>query len=296
MALNQIGNTFSRAAAAGVPGWLKTIFVIVGVIIALLVFTPIAIVPTGYRGIMLTFSSAQTAPLTEGIHFRIPLVQSVYKMPVMIERSETESEAASSDLQRVHTTVVLNYHIDPGQVVNVYRNLGPIENLEPNIIDPAVQEAMKAITARYTAEQLVTKRPTVADAIHGLLTTRLQRHGILIDEFSVTNFKFSASFDQAIEDKTVAEQRRLKAEIDLRTAKIEADQGIARANGIAESTKLNAEAQAVSLKVQRDAVSPELIELRKVEAQLKAIEKWDGKLPSVNSGVTPFIQVQPEAR
>ncbi len=282
--------------AAHVGPWVKYLILAAVAIVALTIFTPIAIVPSGYRGVMLTFSRAEEAPLAEGIHFRIPLVQTVYKMPVMLERSETESEAASSDLQSVHTTVVLNYHINPGQVVSVYRHLGVIENIEPNIIDPAVQEAMKAITARYTAEQLVTRRPIVAAAIHSALTQRLLRHGILIDEFSITNFKFSASFDQAIEEKTVAEQKRLKAEIDLRTTRVEADQGIARANGIAESTKLNAQAQAVSLKAQRDAVSPELIELRKVEAQLQAIAKWDGKLPQVASGAVPFIQIQPETK
>ena len=118
---------------------------------------------------MLTFSPADEQPLQEGIHFRIPLVPAVYKMPVMIKRSESESEAASSDLQRVHTTVVLNYLVNPTQVVSVYRNPGVIENVEPNIIDAAVQEAMKAVTARYTAEQLVTKRPMGADAIRGAL-------------------------------------------------------------------------------------------------------------------------------
>jgi regulator of protease activity HflC (stomatin/prohibitin superfamily) len=245
---------------------------------------------------MLTFSKAGDKPLSEGIHLRMPVAQSVYKMPVMIERSETESEAASRDLQRVTTTVVLNFHIDPTQVVKVYRNIGPFENVEPNIIDPAVQEAMKAITARFTAEQLITRRSEVANSMQTLLKDRLGRHGIKIDEFSVTNFRFSQSFDAPIEAKTVAEQQKLKAERDLERIKVEAEQRIASARAEAESAKLTAEAQAIALRAQRQEVTNELIELRRVEAQLKTIEKWNGVLPNVNSGAVPFIQVDPNER
>ncbi len=288
MANLRLGDMTARGS---LPGWLRFVIGAVVLLVVVLVFTPVAIVPTGYRGVLLTFSRAADAPLQEGLHFRIPLVQSVYKMPVMIERSETESEAASADLQRVHTTVVLNYHIDPTKVVFVYRHLGVIENVEPNIIDPAVQEAMKAVTAQYTAEQLITRRPLVAQAIHDALTKRLQRHGIAIDEFSVTNFKFSDSFDQAIEAKTVAEQQKLKAERDLQRIRVEAEQRITQARGEAEATKLAGEGQAFAMAKQREAVTPELIELRKVEAQLHAIDKWDGKLPQVSSNAVPFIQL-----
>jgi len=280
--------TAPRTPASGL---LKFVVIAVVAIVAILVLTPVAIVPNGHRGVLLTFGRASPVPLGEGLHFRLPLVQRVYRMPVMIERSETESEAASSDLQRVHTTVVLNYHVDPQHAVNVYQHIGEIENVEPTIIDPAVQEAMKAVTAHYTAEALVTKRPQVADAIHLALTQRLQRHGIVIDEFSVTNFKFSDSFDAAIEAKTVAEQQKLKAERDLERIRVEAEQRIAQAGAEAQAAKLAAEAQAVALKAQREAVTPELVELRRVEAQLKAIDKWNGVLPQVSSGAIPFIQV-----
>jgi len=279
------------APARPMAGVVK--FLVIGLVglIALFVFAPVAIVPNGHRGVLLTFGKAADEALPEGIHFRIPLVQTVYRMPVMIERSETESEAASSDLQRVHTTVVLNYHIDPRQAVQVYRHIGVIDNVEPTIIDPAVQEAMKAVTAHYTAEALVTKRPAVAEEIHSALNQRLQRHGIVIDEFSVTNFKFSESFDAAIEAKTVAEQQKLKAERDLERIRVEAEQRIAQAGAEAQAAKLAAEAQAVALKAQREAVTPELVELRRVEAQIKAIDKWNGVLPQVSSGAIPFIQV-----
>ena len=276
--------------------FLRYIVIFLIAIVAFAVLKPFTIVPNGHRGVKLTFGKADPVPVGEGMNFIIPLVQTIYKMPVMIERSETQSEAASKDLQRVATTVVLNYHVDPTKVVNVYQNLGPIENIEPSIIDPAVQEAMKAITALYTAEQLVTKRPEVADKMRVALQERMKRHGLVIDEFSITNFHFSETFDTAIEQKTVAEQQKLKAERDLDRIKVEAEQRIAQARAEAESAKLASEAQAVGLKVQRDAVTPELIELRRVEAQLAAIAKWDGHLPNVSGGAMPFIQVNPDEK
>ena len=273
---------------------LRYIGILVALLIAVVMLSPFTAVPNGHRGVKLTFGKAADHPLGEGLHLRIPIMQTVYKMPVMIERSETESEAASRDLQRVTTQVVLNYHVDPAQVVRVYRNLGEFENIESRIIDPSVQEAMKAVTALYTAEQLVTKRPDVAAAIKASLRERLLRHGLVIDEFSITNFKFSESFDAAIEAKTVAEQQKLKAERDLERIKVEAEQRIAQARAEAESTKLAAEAQAEALRMQRETITPALIRLREVEARIKAVEKWDGKMPQVSGGATPFINIQPE--
>lgn len=285
--------------AAGGPGrsgtrvvrWLVVAAVVV---VVLVVFLPFAVVPNGHRGVRLTFGSASNEVLSEGLHWRMPIMQTIYRMPVLIERSETDSEAASRDLQRVRTQVVLNYHVDPAQVVRVYRTIGAFENIEPRIIDPTIQEAMKAVTALYTAEQLVTKRPEVSDRIRMAVSTRLQRHGVVVDEFAITNFKFSESFDSAIEAKTVAEQQKLKAERDLARIQVEAEQKVAEARGLAESQKLNAEAQAVALQAQRAAVTPELIELRRVEAQLEAIKRWDGHLPVVTGGTTPLLNLDAE--
>jgi regulator of protease activity HflC (stomatin/prohibitin superfamily) len=285
-------NSPGAPGGGGLGGFARTLIGLAIIVIAILALSPFAVVPNGHRGIKLTFGKATDEPLTEGLHFVIPLMQSVYRMPVMIERSETQSDAASRDLQRITTTVVLNYHIDPAQVVHVYRDLGPFENIEPRIVDPAVQEATKAVTAQYTAEQLVTKRPDVAAAIRAALVDRFTRHGLIIDEFSITNFHFSQSFDEAIEAKTVAEQQKLKAERDLERIKVEAEQRIAQARAEAESQKLSAQAQAEALKMQREQITPELIELRRVEATLRAIEKWNGAMPYMTgSGPIPFIGV-----
>jgi prohibitin 2 len=117
-----------------------------------------------------------------------------------------------------------------------------------------VQEAMKAVTAKYTAEQLITQRHAVSDDIKAALRDRLGRHGLVADEFSVTNFKFSEAFDKSIEDKAIAEQKKLTADRGLEYIEVEANQRI-ESRGVAESAKLNAEAQAIALRAQREAVT-----------------------------------------
>lgn len=255
--------------------------VIAGLVILFLLWAlaPFGTVPAGYRGVMTTFGNPSAEVLTEGIHFRVPLAQRLNLVNVSIQKGEGDGDAASRDLQTVHTRVALNYHIMPEGAVSVFRDLGN----EPGtrIIIPAVQEAVKAVTARFTAEELVAKRTDVREQIIAQLRERLTRHSIVVDEFSIVNFNFSRSFNEAIEAKTTAEQLKLKAERDLQRIEVEAKQRVAQAT-----------AEAESLAVQRAQVTPELIRLREMENQRLAIDKWDGKLPNVSGGAVPFINVK----
>jgi prohibitin 2 len=252
-----------------------------GIIVALILvvaLAPFGTVPAGHRGVMTTFGSPSSEVLSEGIHFRVPLAQKLNLVNVSIQKGEGDGDAASRDLQTVHTRVALNYHVKPEAAVTVFRDLGN----EPGqrIIIPSVQEAVKAVTARFTAEELIAKRTDVRDQIVTQLRERLGRHGVVVDEFSIVNFNFSRSFNEAIEAKTTAEQLKLKAERDLQRIEVEAKQRVAQAK-----------AEAESLAVQRQQVTPELIRLREMENQRAAIEKWDGKLPNVSGGAIPFINV-----
>jgi regulator of protease activity HflC (stomatin/prohibitin superfamily) len=255
------------------------IITIAVVLFLMMMLAPFGTVPAGYRGVMTTFGSPSSEVLSEGIHFRIPLAQKLNLVNVSIQKGEGDGDAASRDLQTVHTRVALNYHVQPSSAVSVFRDLGN----EPGqrIILPSVQEAVKAVTARFTAEELVGRRTDVRDQIIAQLRERLARHGIVVDEFSIVNFNFSRSFNDAIEAKTTAEQLKLKAERDLQRIEVEAKQRVAQAG-----------AEAASLAVQRQQVTPELIRLREVENQRLAIEKWDGKLPNVSGGAVPFINVK----
>jgi regulator of protease activity HflC (stomatin/prohibitin superfamily) len=255
--------------------------VVAGVVVVFLMvaLAPFGTVPAGYRGVMTTFGSPSAEVLSEGIHFRVPLAQKLNLVNVSIQKGEGDGDAASRDLQTVHTRIALNYHVKPESAVSVFRDLGN----EPGtrIIIPSVQEAVKAVTARFTAEELIAKRTDVRDEIVAQLRERLARHGILVDEFSIVNFNFSRSFNEAIEAKTTAEQLKLKAERDLQRIEVEAKQRVAQAK-----------AEAESLALQRQQVTPELIQLRQMENQRMAIEKWDGKLPNVAGGAVPFINVK----
>lgn len=258
------------------------ILVKIGIVIvagALLVaLAPFAIVPAGSRGVITTFGKPSEEVFTEGIHFRWPIAQSMHLVVVAIQKGEGEGDAASKDLQTVHTRIAINYHVKPEAVVSVYRDLGN----EPGerIIVPSVQEAVKAVTARFTAEELISKRAQVRDEIVLTLKERMTRHGLVVDEFSIVNFNFSKTFNEAIEAKTTADQLKMKAERDLQRIEVEAKQKIARAR-----------AEAESLGMQRLQVTPELLRLRETENQAKAIEKWDGRLPTTTGGAVPFINL-----
>lgn len=173
----------------------------------------------------------------------------------------------------------MNYHIQADKANWVYQNLGV--SFKDRIIDPAVQEVVKAITAKYNAVELITQREKVRDEIKALLKSRLLNYSVIVDDFSIVNFKFSQQFEQAIESKQTAEQFALKAQRDLERIKIEAEQQIA-----------SAKAEAESLRLQKENVTPQLIQLRKIEATIKAIEKWDGHLPKISSGAVPFIDMK----
>jgi len=242
-------------------------------------FKPWAQVGAGERGIVQNFGAVQNTVLGEGIHFKIPIMQTVILMDVKIQKAITDAASASSDLQDVDLSVALNYHVIPDKANVVYQSIGM--EFKARIIDPAIQEVMKAVTARYTAEELITKRPAVSTEMKDALTSRLLESNIAVDAFSIVSFSFSKTFTDAIEAKQTAEQNALKAKRDLDRIRVEAEQTIAAAT-----------AEAEALRLQKMNISPDLIELRKIEANLKAIEKWNGILPEVTgAGAIPFIGV-----
>lgn len=251
------------------------------VLLGLYLLSPVVVITAGDRGVMTTFGRADDQVYQPGIHFRIPLAQSMHMMDVRLQKGEGEGDAASKDLQSVHTRIAINYHLDPKEVVTVFRNIGPSAEIAADrIIIPAAQEAVKAVTARFTAEELVSRRTEVRDAIGALLREKMQRHGLLLDEFAIVNFAFSRSFSEAIEAKVKAEQEKLKAERDLQRIEVEAKQKVA-----------SAKAEADALALQRQQITADLLALRRIENEREAIRKWDGKLPNVTGGTVPFIQV-----
>lgn len=258
----------------------RAIFVVIGLVV-LWNLAPIAIVPTGYRGVLTTFGKPNEAVFDPGIHFVVPLAQTMHLMDVRIQKGEGDGDAASRDLQSVHTKIAINYHLRPASTVSAFRDIGPSTDIAAErIILPAAQEAVKAVTARFTAEELISRRTEVRDGIVLLLKEKMQRHGLELDEFAIVNFAFSRTFTEAIEAKVKAEQEKLKAERDLQRIEVEARQKVA-----------SAKAEAESLALQRQQVTSELLQLRKIENEREAIRKWDGKLPQMTGGAVPFVHL-----
>src|SRR5437867_12882394 len=250
-----------------VPGLKKmSPLVIIAVVLVLLwVFSPFVIVGAGERGVVFNqLHGVEDKILPEGFSFIIPFVQRVIKMDVRIRKTDTRSTGASKDLQTVATEIVLNYHLFPDRVNKVYQTIGL--EYEKRIIDPAVQEIVKAVTAKFTAEELITKRSFVKDEIKTSLHERLTSSNISLDELNITDFQFSKGFNEAIESKQTAEQLALKAQRDLERVKIEGQQQVVQAEG-EDGGQRN----------EREAISG-------ISMQPRANEEWHGKLPQVIGG------------
>ena len=247
--------------------------IVVLVLLLFLGYNSFEIVGAGERGIVFsTFGGVQQGVRGEGLQIKVPFIQTIIPIDVRIHKAETDSSASSKDLQTVQSRIALNYHIAPDEAWQIYQEVGTL--YKERLIDPSVQEAVKAATAQFTAEELITRRAEVSDMIKDMLTERLVPHNIIVDEFNIVDFNFSTVFNQAIEAKQTAEQDALRAQRDLERIKIEAEQTITAAQAEAESQRL-----------QRETLTEELL-------QFRAIERWDGVLPQVVGGAVPFIDVQ----
>ena len=249
----------------------------IGPIIALVLllflgYNSFEIVGAGERGVVFsTFGGVQQGVRGEGLQLKVPFIQTIIPIDVRIQKAETDSSASSKDLQTVQSRIALNYHIAPEEAWQIYQEVGTL--YKERLIDPSVQEAVKAATAQFTAEELITRRAEVSDEIREMLKERLVPHNIIVDEFNIVDFNFSSVFNEAIEAKQTAEQDALRAERELDRIKIEAEQTITAAQAEAESQRL-----------QRETLTEELL-------QFRAIERWDGVLPQVVGGAVPFINL-----
>jgi regulator of protease activity HflC (stomatin/prohibitin superfamily) len=265
--------------------------VVIGIIVLILIgviaTSSVKIVDSGHRGVLLHWNAVDLTnpPLDEGLHFVVPFQDEVVDIEVRTLKYASDARSASRDLQTVETTVTVNYHPDKESVHRLYKNLGL--DYENRVIQPAIEETVKQVTAKYNAEELITKRPLVKQDIEIAITERLNQFNVVTDVISITDFEFSPLFAQAIESKVEAEQKALRAENDLRRIEVEARQREANAIGLANANIAEArgEAEAIAIINKALAENPNYLEWLKTQA-------WDGKLPLVvGEGGTPFIQI-----
>lgn len=253
----------------------KTILrVMLGVVIIFAIFLVASgawIVPNSNTGIVKKFGAVQPYTYSEGIHFVMPIVTTITNVDNHILRTDVEGDSASKDLQSVHTNISVNYDVPSTASLNLYKQVGT--DVENTLLRPSVQEGVKAVISKYTAEELITKRAAVSTDIHDTISNTMSSYGVNIDKVNIINLDFSAEFNAAIEAKQTAQQQALKAEQDLARIKVEAEQKVVRAQAEAEAYK---------------AKNAELTE---ANIRMAWIEKWDGKLPATITGDNSAIMI-----
>ena len=274
---------------------------LIAVIVIILIFggalyiQGFAKVPAGYRGVLLTWGKPEDKVLGEGLNFIIPFVQNIELMNVQVQKAESSEDTATKDLQQVTTTVAVNFRLDPTKVNTIYRELR--QDYVSRVIKPNIEESLKAATALFRAEELISKRPEVKSTFDDILAERLLVFNIEVVSVSLTDFQFSPSFKAAIEAKVTAEQQALEAKNKLEQIRYEAQQQIiqaeaeknatiARAEGAAQAAIIEADATAAAIEVITSQMTPEY-------AQYLWLKQWDGKLPAVvgsDSGLIIDVQ------
>ncbi len=255
-------------SAGRVIGTIIAAIVVLGILGA--VVSSIATIEPGFVGVVFDKQTREInpVPLHPGWSLVKPFTVQVIELETRIQKEQVKANAASKDLQVASTDVALNYRIMPESAPWIFENIGL--DYKARIIDPAIQESVKASTATYTAEELIIKRESVRNSIENSLRERLSKYRIEVDTLSITNFEFSPEFQKAIEDKQTAQQLAFKAENDLKRIKVEADQRIAQAEGEAKAIAIQVEA------ITKQGGSNYIA--------LKQIEKWNGVYPQYYFG------------
>lgn len=266
------------AAHKGVPAVAKILFALC--VPLFLLFSSFTTVDAGSVGIVTKFGKVESI-IGPGAHLVLPIVEAVHPMTTQTLVTKPNEDAASHDLQMVKTEITLAYHFDPAYEGYLYEHVADASDnsIERKVVTPAILEAIKSVTARYDAQELVAKRPEVRDGIEAFVKDRLLQYHIIAETVSITSFHFSDEYEKSIEAKVVSVQEAEQAKNILAKVQIEADQKVAAAKGEAEA-----------LRAQKEQITPELLQLRTIEMMK---EKWDGALPvNYYGGQAPLPIVQ----
>jgi len=252
--------------------YLKIVIsVIVGIFILITIFCSFTVVSAGHTGVKVNLGKVSDTVLNEGLHFKMPFITSIVQVDNRVTKTEVETNAASKDLQSISTKVAVNYRVNRNSSASIYKNVGNDFNYV--IVNPAIQECVKSVAARYNAEQLITNRNVVSVEMEKEISQKINPYGLNIEVLNIVNFDFSEEFNKAIEAKQTAQQQALKAEQDLERIKVEAQQMVEKAK---------AESEAYQLKNQQ--ITDKIV-------MMQFVDKWDGKLPSVTSGGSALFDV-----
>lgn len=278
-------------------------------IVVVVALSPYVVVPTGHTGIVTTFGRVENYTLAEGFHLKNP-IQQVIMMDNRAQKATVSMQAFSSDIQQVDVVCSVNYRVDRETAQDLYRNVGI--NYYQTIMEPRIKEDVKAVFTKYSAENLVGARATLSTQVKELLSPLMKQNGIDIIAVSIEDIDFTDAFTNAVEEKQVAEQTKLRVETEqaqqVSVEKSAAERRIIAANAEAQERAIFAEADAKVARIQADAaryageqeaaknlaiaqsLTKEFIEYLK-------ITRWNGSVPQVQlsgSGAYPVIDITPE--
>lgn len=271
-----------------------------GLLLAAIVLDPFHVVPAGYIGVRTVFGAVSHDALGPGLHFVTPFVSAIHDITVQPQTTSTDETAATHDQQNVTTRTAVTWAIDESFADRVYQDFRSSAGLQTTIIAPIVANDMKAVISRYDAQELITRRATVASEIATMISGDLARYHVRVSVggVNITDMRFSQQYDEAIEAKQIAQQHALQARYTLEQtqtsaqaqvveAKAAADAAVATAEGQAKATVLQAQADAEAYRTKQAALSPTLL-------QLTALQRWNGVLPTYLGGQTPipFLSLQ----
>ena len=245
--------------------------IIIGILLIFIIITLISsltTVPTGFVGVKTRFGQVQDTTIQEGLNLKLPFVEKIVKMDCRTQKTEYTMEASSKDLQKISNfKVAINYNVSKETANQLYKEVGV--DYKSVIVEPAIQEAMKATIANYTAEELITKRNEVSAFALNSLFDKLQDKGIQLTSLNILDLSFSEEFDKAVEEKQIVEQETQKAQYELEKAKVENEKKIE-----------NAKAEAEVMKQQNLQITEQYLRLKEIENQKAMIDKWTGNLPN----------------
>jgi prohibitin 1 len=236
-----------------------------------------SIVSPGERGVLVRAGKPSGQALSEGFHFKAPIIDTIKTISVRVQKSEASSEAGTVDLQRVTATLALNWNINPEKVTEMYSKIGDEHDILERIIKPAVSETLKSAVAKMTAEEVLTKRLELKNNIDRVLVERLVKYNITVQDISLVDLDFTKEFNHAVEQKQIAEQEAQQAKYHTQKAEQDAKASVNKARGEAESTLVKAKAEAESKNLLKQTLTKDII-------QLEYLKRWNGQLPSIMTG------------
>ena len=258
----------------------KLLFVLLPVaVVIIFLMNSFTIVETGHRGVKVVLGKVQPESLEEGLYFYNPIISTIKKMDVRVQKYDIETSTYTKDVQQAKMHIVMNYNLEKTKAHEMLENVG--SDWEEKLIPQAVNGTVKAVIGKWDAVDLIGNRSKAQEEIQTMLTEALGNRDVHVTRVEIANIDYTPEFEKAVESKVVA----------IQTAEQEKNKTV-QIQEQAKQRVMSAKAEAESMSIRAQALSQ-----NKGLVEYEAVQKWDGKLPTyMLGGATPFINVTPTAK